>query len=123
MRDISKPNWAIQDANDTLNEAEAFWDWHREFNQKSNVSTAARAVGNAMATLALGEDLKLCLFDDELVGHTFIGAFAHWTGLPAQTVVEEIENLKKAGWITHIPRGKSEWDALYYLTIPNGTDN
>lgn len=76
-----------------------------------------------MATLALGEDLKLCLFDDELVGHTFIGAFAHWTSLPTQTAAEEIGNLKKAGWITHIPCGEDEWGDLYYLTIPNGTDN
>lgn len=123
MRDISKINRAIQDANDTLNEAEAFWDWHREFNQKSNVSTAARAVGNAMATLALGEDLELYLWGDELVGHTLIGAFAHWTNLPIQTAAEEIENLKEAGWIDHIPCGDDEWDDLYYLTIPNGTGN
>ena len=88
-----------------------FFDWYRAFNRASDVSTSARAVGNAMATRANSETLKFWMTIQEV---------SDFTGMSARNVIRKIDELDGAEWVVRLRRGRFGKASEYVLAVPHG---
>ena len=88
-----------------------FFDWYRAFNRESDVSTSARAVGNAMATRANSETLKFWMTIREV---------SDFTGMSARNVIRKIDELDGAEWVVRLRRGRFGKASEYVLAVPHG---
>ena len=104
-----RPESSLEAAIEKMNEAEAFFDWHYGFNREADVSTAARAVANAMAT---------SVYSEQLIVEVTIEEVADFTNLSTRSVIRAINELDASGWVTRLYRGEAGRRSEYALTIP-----
>ena len=86
-----------------------FFDWFRAFNREADVSPAARAVGNAMATRADNQTLRFWITIQEV---------ADFTGISSRHAINKVDELARASWVERTRRGANGRASEYRLSLP-----
>lgn len=86
-----------------------FFDWFRAFNREADVSPAARAVGNAMATRADNQTLQFWITIQEV---------ADFSGISSRYASDKIDELVSASWVERTRRGSNGRASEYRLGLP-----
>ena len=86
-----------------------FFDWFRAFNREADVSPAARAVGNAMATRADNQTLQFWITIQEV---------ADFSGISSRYASDKIDELVSTSWVERMKRGASGRASEYRLNLP-----
>lgn len=86
-----------------------FFDWFRAFNREADVSPAARAVGNAMATRADNQTLRFWITIQEV---------ADFTGISSRHAINKVDELARSSWVERTKRGANGRASEYRLSLP-----
>lgn len=86
-----------------------FFDWFRAFNREADVSPAARAVGNAMATRADNQTLRFWITIQEV---------ADFTGISSRHAINKVDELARSSWVERTRRGANGRASEYRLNLP-----